>query len=138
MIFKRRRMMKNKRFQWILIFTCLLLLYFPVDCNWAKDEAANSTGKNVLQNKYDVKKLISFREMKNNKEIQSYRLGEIYLININIKHQFQIQIDGEYLENNQEIISNKKRIKIATSYEIKKRETKELKIPDKIIPGILF
>jgi hypothetical protein len=133
-IFKRRIMMKNTRFQWVLIFICLLLLYLPVDFNWAKGEAANSPGKSVLQNKYDVKKFISFQELKNNKEIQSYRLGEIYLVNININHQFKLLIDGEYL-NNQAIDLSNKRIKISTSYEIQKRETKELKSADKFIVG---
>jgi hypothetical protein len=127
-------MMKNTRFQWVLIFTCLLLLYFPVDFNWAKGEDANSLGKSVLQNKYDVKKFITFQELKNDKKIQSYRLGEVYLINININHQFKLLIDGEYL-NNQAIDLDNKRIKITTSYEIKKRKTEEIKSADKIIAG---
>lgn len=126
--------MNKKRFSLILIFICILLLHFSVDLIWAKSGGADSQEDSFSQSKYDVKKFISFKELKNNKKIQSIFLGELYLLNINIKHQFQLLIDGEYLAQLNVDLKDK-RIKIATSYEIQQRETKDIKSVDKIIAG---
>jgi hypothetical protein len=125
------KIIKMQQLAPILIF--LVLVYFPVDLKGARCES-NDSGSSVLQNKYDVNQFVFFQELKGDKKVQSYHLGESYLINVNMKNQFKLIIDREFLQQ-QGIDLNNKRVKIVTSYEIEKRATEKLRSADKIIAG---
>jgi hypothetical protein len=79
-----------------------------------------------VPDKYDVKNFIYFQEINKSKIVKRYRLGEVYLEDINRSNQLKLLIDVGYLYSPQ-IYMDDKRIKIATSYDFVKRASDEFK-----------
>lgn len=156
----------KKKIKFQLMFALIVLIYFSVGFSLARcvDETGSQTKSitgdsrsNGLQ-KCNVKNFISFQELKVNKELKrnqkekgekrnkegkgekkgkSFKLGDLYLIDFNIKSLLLLTIDAGYLKENK-ICRENKRIRIVTSYELKKRSTEKLSSSEKIIPGTNF
>lgn len=119
-------MNKNKPKHLMTVLIVLLIYWVggfnPLPCEEKKDYKEN------------VKNFIYFREVKKNKKVQEYRLGESYLTDINIKNQLQIIIDTDYLQT-QDIAVHNKRLKIEPSYEFDRKTTEQLKVSEILFDG---
>ncbi len=84
------------------------------------------TGDNNGKEKHNVKNFISCHEMKKNRQVQGYGMGEFYLADIDARNQLMIDIDEGYFVD-QAIDVGNKRVRIIPSFEIAHRKTEDLK-----------
>lgn len=91
-------------------------------------------GEEISDFKENVTHFISLHEMSRNKNVQEYKLGDIFLTDIDIKNQLKIVIDDNYLEEKAVDVTGK-RIKIEPSYEFNERTTEELNVSITIFAG---